>query len=232
MKKYRVHNPFRDLTGFELALWLVSVIGVTASAFVSGTEGIINVITSLIGVTALIFIAKGYVLGQALCIGFCALYAIISLFFSYYGEFITYACMTLPMAVISLISWIRHPYKGTKEVEVSRLTKRKIILIFCVTAVVTVAFYFILKALDTENLVVSTVSIATSFMAASLTFFRSSYLALAYAANDVVLIILWLLATLVNISYASMVLCFALFLANDLYCFYNWRKMQKRQENE
>ena len=232
MKKYRVHNPFKDLTRFELTLWLVSVIGIIFSSFISGTEGIINVITSLIGVTALIFIAKGYVFGQALCIGFCALYAIISLFFSYYGEFITYACMTLPMAIVSLISWIRHPYKGTKEVEVSRLTKRKIILVACLTAVVTVAFYFILKALGTANLVVSTISIATSFMAASLTFFRSPYLALGYATNDVVLIVLWLLAAVENIAYTSMVLCFVLFLANDLYCFYNWKKMQKRQENE
>lgn len=230
MRKIHIYNPFKDLTKFELTLWLVSIIGISASAFISGAEGIINVITSLIGVTALIFIAKGYVLGQALCIGFCALYAVISLFFSYYGEFITYACMTLPMAIVSLISWLRHPYKGTKEVEVSRLTKKKIILIMFLTAAVTVAFYYILRALDTANLVVSTISIATSFAAASLTFLRSPYLALGYASNDVVLIILWLLAAVEDISYASMVLCFVLFLANDLYCFYNWRKMQKRQE--
>ncbi len=230
MRKFRIHNPFSDLTKFELTLWLVSIIGIAASAFVSGAEGIINVITSLIGVTALIFIAKGYVFGQALCIGFCALYAVISLFFSYYGEFITYACMTLPMAIVSLISCLRHPYKGTKEVEVSRLTKKKIVLITCLTVVVTVVFYFILRALDTANLVVSTISIATSFAAASLTFFRSPYLALGYASNDVVLIVLWLLAAIEDISYASMVICFVLFLANDLYCFYNWRKMQARQD--
>ena len=232
MRKISVRNPFHDLTKFELTLWLVSVIGITVSAFVSGGQGIANVIASLIGVTSLIFIAKGYVIGQALTIIFCIMYGIISLTFNYYGEFITYAFMTLPMGVVSLISWIRHPYKGTREVEVSRVSKKTVALIALLSVVVTAVFYFVLRALDTANLIISTVSITTSFIAAAFSFFRSPYLALGYAANDVVLIVLWILAAMTDISYISMVLCFVLFLANDLYCFYNWCRMQKRQNTE
>ena len=232
MRKIRVRNPFRDLTKFELTLWLVSLIGITVSAFVSGGQGIANVIASLVGVTSLIFIAKGYVIGQALTIIFCIMYGIISLTFNYYGEFITYAFMTLPMGVVSLISWIQHPYEGTREVEVSRVSKKTVALIALLSVVVTAVFYFILRALDTANLIISTVSITTSFIAAAFSFFRSPYLALGYAANDVVLIVLWILAAMTDISYISMVLCFVLFLANDFYCFYNWRRMQKRQNAE
>ena len=54
-------------------------------------------------------------------------------------------------------------------------------------------------------------------------------MALAYAANDVVLIVLWIMATAVDISYLSVVVCFAVFLINDLYGFLNWLKMEKRQ---
>ena len=94
---------------------------------------------------------------------------------------------------------------------------------------VTAAFYFILKALHTANLIPSTVSVATSFLAVYLTFRRSPYYALAYAANDVVLILLWTLAAIEDLSYLSVIICFVMFLANDLYGFLNWRKMQKKQ---
>ena len=77
----------------------------------------------------------------------------------------------------------------------------------------------------------STISVTTSFVAVYFTFLRSPYYALGYAANDIVLIILWTLASMENISYLPMVVCFVMFLANDLYGFYNWRKMRKRQEN-
>ena len=94
---------------------------------------------------------------------------------------------------------------------------------------VTVLFYFILKVLNTANLFFSTLSITTSFVASYLTFLRSPYYALGYSANDVVLIILWILASVEDISYLPMVACFIMFLFNDLYGFYNWRRMQKRQ---
>ena len=97
------------------------------------------------------------------------------------------------------------------------------------TAAVTFIFYFILEAFDTANILPSTLSVATSFAAVYLTFRRSPFFALAYAANDVVLIVLWTLAALDNITYISVIVCFALFLVNDLYGFVSWRKMEKRQ---
>ena len=54
--------------------------------------------------------------------------------------------------------------------------------------------------------------------------------ACAYAANDLVLIALWLLALPTDPAALPMVICFAAFLANDIYGFVNWRRMQARQE--
>jgi len=94
---------------------------------------------------------------------------------------------------------------------------------------VTVIFYFILGALGTANLLISTFSVTTSFLAVYLTFRRSAYYALAYAANDLVLIVMWIMATLADSSYLSVVVCFVVFLVNDTYGFINWRRMEKRQ---
>ena len=222
-------NPFKSLNRFELCLWTVSMLVIAVSSLFSSTGGVVQTITSLLGVTGLIFIAKGMLTGQFFMIVFCILYGIISLFARYYGEAITYVGMSLPMAIVGTVSWTRHPHKDSDRVEIARLTKWQILFIAISTVVVTTAFYFILGALDTAKLMVSTVSVATSFIAASLTYFRSPYYAAAYAVNDIVLIVLWIAASIKDISNISMIFCFVMFLANDLYGFYNWKKMQNEE---
>jgi nicotinamide mononucleotide transporter PnuC len=132
--------------------------------------------------------------------------------------------MTAPMAIVALISWARHPYKGTAEVEVAKVTVRQIVGLLLLSVLVTVAFYFILRELGTANIVVSTLSVTTSFVAVGLTALRSPYYAIGYALNDVVLIVLWVL-----VANVPMAMCFVMFLANDIYGFVNWRRMSRRQ---
>lgn len=224
-----VKKLWNAMTGFERGLWITSSAVVTISYFLAPTGNILSLIASLIGAAALIFAAKGYVIGQMLSVIFAVLYGIVSWNFQYYGEMITYLCMSAPIALLSVISWLRHPYKKSSEVEVRRLRGKHWVLLGILTVSVTVAFYFILGALNTANLIVSTLSVATSFLAASLLQMRSPYYALAYSVNDIVLIVLWIMAVIADFSYLPMLICFFMFLANDMYGFYNWRRMQKRQ---
>ena len=164
---------------------------------------------------------------------FSIIYGYISYTFSYFGEMLTYVCMTLPMAVLSLIEWVRNPFKkGEPEVKVNKVSKKEIPFICTITLVVTVVFYFVLRYFNTANLIPSTLSVTTSFVAVYLTFRRSPYYALAYAANDIVLIILWGLASFYNVSYISVVMCFVVFLINDIYGYFNWLRMQKSQQQQ
>ena len=215
----------------ELLLWCSSVIPIIASFCVFDRENFLTLAASLIGVTSLIFNAKGNPFGQLLMVIFSLLYGIISFTFSYYGEMLTYLGMTMPMAVFALISWLRNPHNGNKsEVKVNTLRKKEIVFMWILTVAVTVAFYFVLDAFHTANIVPSTLSVTTSFVAVYLTFRRSPFFALGYAANDVVLIVLWVLASIADARYISVVVCFAAFLINDIYGFLNWRRMKERQK--
>ena len=100
---------------------------------------------------------------------------------------------------------------------------------WALTAIVTLLFYFILKRLGTANLLPSTLSVTTSFLAVYLTFRRSPFFALAYAANDIILIVLWVMASMQEAKYVSVVVCFLAFLVNDIYGFISWQKMKLRQ---
>lgn len=214
----------------ELILWCSSVTLIIASFFTFGGNGALTLVASLVGVTSILFNAKGNPLGQLLMIIFSLLYGIISYTFTYYGEMLTHLGMTMPMAAFSLVAWLRHPHEGKRsEVRVSSVSGREIVFMFLTAGATTGAFYFILKYFNTANIVPSTISVTTSFLAVYLTFRRSPYFNLAYAANDIVLIILWTLASLDDRRYISVIVCFAAFLANDIYGFANWRRMKVRQ---
>ncbi len=228
----RIKGLINYFSKFEIVLWSFSVLSIIISFLVFDKENYMTLCASLIGVTSLIFCAKGNPFGQILMIIFSTIYGIISFSFSYYGEMITYVGMTLPMSVFSLVSWLKNPYKDNKsEVKVDKLKKKDIYLMIVLTLAVTIVLYFILKYFNTANLLPSTFSVTTSFVAAFLTYKRSPFFALAYATNDIVLIVLWVLATKEDISYISVIICFVVFLFNDLYSFFNWLRMQKRQQN-
>lgn len=222
----------RYFTKAETALHLGSVALILLSFFLFDRKNALTLAASLVGVTSLIFAAKGNPAGQALMLAFSVLYGIISFRVAYYGEMITYLGMTAPMALYALIAWLRHPYSGNRrEVLVRRLPPAEYALAAGLSLAVTAGFYFVLRFFETANLAWSTVSVTTSFLAVFLTGRRSPFYALAYAANDLVLIVLWSLAAVQTRAYLSVVVCFAAFFVNDLYGFFNWRRMQKRQQN-
>lgn len=216
---------------FEMVLWCSSVMLIILSFCMFDRENYMTLFASIIGVTSLIFNAKGNPIGQFLMVVFSLLYGIISYTFHYYGEMITYLGMTMPMAIFALIAWLKNPYNGNKaEVKVNSISKKEIVFMWFGAMVVTALFYVILAYFDTANLIPSTLSVTTSFLAVYLTFRRSPYFALAYAANDLVLIVLWVLASRYDMKYISVVVCFVVFFINDVYGFVNWQKMKHRQQ--
>ncbi len=224
-------KSFKNLSCFERRLLGGSISVIIISFVASGSQDYMSLIASLIGATGLIFVAKGDVLGQIITMIFSLFYAYISYQCRYYGEMITYLGMTAPIALMAVITWLRNPYSDN-EVKVRKIGRAGFALLALAAVVVTVAFYFILKYFNTANLIWSTVSITTSFMAASLTMLRSKYYALWYALNDIVLIILWIMAGGSDFKYLSMIICFCIFLINDIYGYIQWCTMEKRQNED
>lgn len=223
-------NPFKQLNKRDRSILVVSLTVVTVCNWMTPSAAWITKIAAVIGAVALVFMAKGDVWGQILTAVFSVLYGITSWQFRYFGEMITYLGMTLPMALLAVFSWLRHPYQGNQaQVEIHYLTRwqKTVMVVGCVP--ITVVFGFLLWWLHTPNLLFSTLSVTTSFLAAYLTCYRSSYYALAYAANDVILTVLWVLAAVKDVSFTPMIACFLVFLLNDLYAFSSWKRRETEQ---
>lgn len=134
--------------------------------------------------------------------------------------------MTMPMVIWSTVAWLKNPASNGKEVAIQKITSRHIMGLVLFGTLTTLIFYMILRMLETPNIVFSTISITTSFLAASLTMLRTSYYELGYALNDIVLIVLWLLASIENPAYIPVAVNFAIFFLNDMYGFISWRKRE------
>ena len=219
-------NPIKSLTKKEWILWMGSLAIVILSNLLSTDIDVLTLVSACVGITSLIFAAKGNVWAQILMVIFSILYGLISWQFRYWGEMITYIGMTMPMAVWSTITWIKNPSESGQEVAIQKLTRKHVEGIAAAGVLVTAVFYMILKALDTPNILFSTISITTSFLAASLTMLRSSYYALGYASNDIILIIMWVLASIESPAYIPVVVNFIIFFFNDMYGFVSWKRRE------
>lgn len=223
----QLSNPIRYLTLKEKLIWICSLSIIAVTNILIGDFDFLTLIASCIGVTSLILAAKGNVWSQILMIIFSVLYGIISAQFHYWGEMITYLGMTIPMAIFSTITWLKNLSENGKEVKIQELKGQHIIILLLSSMLVTFLFYNILARLKTPNLIFSTISITTSYLAASLTMLRSPYYAIGYAANDLILITLWTLATLQNPLYLSVIIIFVIFFFYDIYGFVSWKQREK-----
>ena len=224
-------SVLQTLSTREKWLWISSTIVLIISFLISQAP-LPYLIVSLIGVTALLFLAKGEPLGQILTIVFSIGYAIIAFEYRYYGEMFTYVGMTLPSALIAFIIWVKHPHqKDSSVVKIALITPTKVVFLLVSSMLVSYLFYELLAHLQTPNLGLSTLSVLTSYSASMLMFFRSQHYAIFYALNDLVLILLWVLASIEDITFLPMVLCFVVFLVHDVYAYVNWYSLLKKQRS-
>ena len=217
---------------YELAFLICDVL-VVLSVFIFFEKNLLSFSCSFVGCFAIFSLAKGFFFAPILNIVFDVLYIILSYTQSYFGEAIIFLVMTLPIDVYSSISWRKNKAKESEVIKINKLGKKEWIVFWISTAIVSIVFYFVLKALNTNELIISTISFVTSAMAGYFLIRRSNYYSLAYSFNDIILIILWTIS-LINYgtSYLPIVINWCCCLVIDIYGFINLQKEQKKQMKE
>ena len=232
-KQNRRKKLFGEWNLFEILLLSVSLC-VTVIVFSVGKEkDLWTFLSSVTGIVCVIFTAKGNPIAQYLSIFFAVCYAVASYRSRYYGETIIYLFLMLPIHVACIVSWLKNrKTPESAEVKINSLCPREYLLLGLADVLVTVAFYFLLKALHTDELVISTISLVSSVSAAYLMLRRSEYYAVCFIANDLILLALWGLRVYrFGIAYLPSIVTFSVFLINDVYGFIAWRKRKKSQAN-
>lgn len=223
-----IKDSFKNLNKLELTILLTSEIIIILTFLLNKEKNILSLISSMLGGISLIFLAKGDYFGHIISIIFSITYIIIAYQCKYYGEIFIYLILMIPLSIISIIVWKKNQSKE-HVVKVNKITKKDTLLIIIITLLIGIFFYFILKSLKTNNLIISTISVMTSLSASILSIKRTPYYAIMYIVNDLVLITMWTLITIEDFSYLPNVICFITFLINDIYALINWKKLEKEQ---
>jgi len=227
-------NKLKNWNLFEIIFLAVSI-AIIVTVFVFNSEkNWLSFICSIIGITAVMCLAKGLVITPYLLVVNGCLYSILSYTQAYYGEMIVYIGLMIPMAISSIISWNKNKNKedGT-QVSVNKIKKSEYVYLALATIVASIAFYFLLKAFNTNQLIISTLALITSTVASYLLFRRSSYYAIGYIINDIILIVLWSTSvSTFGVEYLPTVICFAIFLINDIYGLIHWKMEEKKQSQQ
>lgn len=223
-----VEKRLKDWTKFEkLFLAVGTFTAIILTILFNGQ--IVDLIYTLLYFWTALLLAKGKYACYIIGIISTFFYAYISYNNHYYGEIIIAMCLTLPLMVVGLINWLKHQDKK-KIVVIKEVSKKEVVILTASQILMSFGYYFLLKIFNTDNLIISTISIAVSLIATYLTARRSEYGFIGFIINDIILIVLWSIPFIGgNINVITILLCPVLLLVNDIYGVYNWKKIRQRQ---
>lgn len=221
----------KNWNSFEIYFLIFSSLIISICFLLGSDKNILALIVSLLGITTVICGAKGLVISPFINIIYNIIYIILCFSQKFYGEVLIYIFIMTPINIFTIISWLKNRSNENKDiVKVNKIEKKEYIILGIVSTLITFAFYFLLKSLNTSSLIISTLSLTDSFIASYLLFRRSSNYALVYIVNDIILIILWV-TTIPSegLKYLSIIVSFIIFLINDVYGLIMWKKREKKQ---
>ncbi len=225
-----IYNYFKDWNLFEkLYLFVGIVVGILTSIIFNGT--IIDSLYTITYLTTAILMSKGKVESYFIGIISVFFYGIVSYNQGYYGELLITIFLTFPMMIIGIISWLKHQDKDEDVVIISSLSKKEIVFAFSSQLILFWVYYFLLKAFNTDLLMISSLSIVTSVLATYFEARRSELSLFCYVANDLILITLWMIPIINGVtSLISVLIGPMLLLVNDIYGSYNWKRLKDIQK--
>lgn len=222
-----MNNLLKDWNKFEKTLLFVSIILISISGIINKSE-ILTIITSFFMIICALTQAKGKVISQFIGVIAIILYSIVAFKNQYYGEVIIYVLVLLPMYIVGIYSWITNKNETTNTVNQNDLSKKEWIILGILDVLLFGILYFILKYFNTNQIIVSTLSMLASLMANYLIVRRNKYSFLFYIINDLILIILWGIPVLQgDFTLIPILIDPILLLINDSYGWKNWNKNEK-----
>lgn len=220
---------FKDWTLFEktilsLSLFVIVIVGIIFKS------NFFTLFTALTVVTTTMLLAKGKKEAYIFFLICNILYVYVAFNNRYFGEVLLYLFLIIPMCISSLISWIRHPNKDTNTVEVNSITRKERMIVYLSIVPLSIGLYFLLRAFNTNELIVSTFTFVCSLLANYYQIRRNKMSFYFYVIQDVALLILWIIPIAKgNLSLLPLIINSTFNLFFDSYGVYNWKKLEKKQ---
>ena len=215
---------------YEFTLLVLDILSVIF-VFIFFDKSWLSFSCSLIGCFAILFLAKGYFFAPAVNIVYDILYIILSYTQKYFGEAIIYLTVTMPIELYACFSWRKSKSKKNNEIVINKLSKKEWIIFTACSISLAVGAFFVLRAIGTDEVFVSTLSFITLAMAGYLVLRKNNYYSLVYSCNDAICAVLWTLTLIKgDTSCLPIAVNFSFNFLIEFYGFFHLRKLAKQQE--
>ncbi len=222
---------FKLIKCWEYAFMTVFIVAIIVCGVVFKSSPL-TIFCSLFGIVGVFFIAKGMLVGQFISIVYGTLYATMSYFNHLYGEMIVTLAVTVPMYVATIITWIKNSSKTDKVVKINKkLSVLEWCLMFVIACGLGVGIYYMLRAFNTANLIISTFSVVALCMAGYLVVRRCEYNFIFYILSNIIGICLWMFTIIKenNITYIPTIILFCVLLFLNIFGMITWIKIKHIQ---
>lgn len=215
----------------DLFLITIGIVTITITSVLFHSQWYI-ILNTILGLLCVFTQAKGKVATQFLGIAYFCFYIFISYTQALYGEALVYLIIMLPMYIYGAIHWLAHRDKSDEKVIVrSNISKTEWVVASFLFIVVSVGVYFLLKVLNTAQLVVSTLSFITMLPAVYLLIRRCKWNQVAFLVNDFIVPILWIFLVVEgNLVFVPMCIYHIFQITYDIYGLIEWTKLERKQK--
>jgi nicotinamide mononucleotide transporter PnuC len=197
-------------------------------------SSVLVILDSVLGIITLFLLAKGLVFGNLTEIVTMLIYCVICYSHKYYGEIIINGAIMVPAYVINTISWLKNKSKSGDSIVVdNRVRWKEFLPLAAIFLCSGVGVYFLLRAFDTANLVVSTISVVCGFFAIYFMIRRSVVNYIFYLISNFVRIALWGYVVLQgDLSYLPTIITTIFYVGINIFGIINWLRLGKNQAVE
>lgn len=191
------------------------------------------IVNSILAFTCVFTQAKGKVITQFIALIWSAFYIYIAFTQNLWGEVIINLCVVVPMYIYGIINWIQNKDENANVVKISELSKKELILVGFSYIPIFVMVYFLLQALNTVQLISSTLSFTFLLPALYLLIRRSKYNVFAFLIQDIIFSILWISVVMEGKpDYWLMAVNIFIQIIYDIYAIIEWNKLEKKQKQK
>lgn len=214
----------------DLALISIGAGSVIISGLVFNSKWYI-ILSTILGLLCVFTQAKGKISTQFIGIVYFCFYIFISYSQKYYGEALLYLIIMLPMYIYGVIHWLSNRDKKDNVVIVrGNLSLKEWLLASVGFVFVSISVWFILKSLNTAQLLISCLSFLSMLPAVYLLMRRCKWNQVAFLINDFIVPILWIFLVINgDLSFLPLCIYHIFQITYDVYGLIEWIKLEKKQ---
>ncbi len=223
----------KDWNLFE-KIWLLAFTAVNIYLFFAWHDTWIGLTASLTGMLCVVLTAKGKISSFYWGLINIFAYSYVAYSSAYYGDVILNMLYFLPMTFFGIYFWGKNSKKKdeTKVVLVKKLSWRNKILVFGLSLILVYGLGLFLKMIQGTLPFVDSTTTIFSIIATILLTKRYADQWFYWIMVDIWSIVMWVFIFVRDGNQVSMLVMWTAFLANALYGYYNWLKLEKEQNGK